>query len=713
MPCSPATSASTTGTTASTCSGATGATLLNNTAAANRRNGILLEGSATGARLANNVLVDNGLSADYDLSVDSASTAGFVADYDLAWNSTTRSTVRVGSTTYRRLADYAAASGQEAHGLSADPRLADVAGGDVSLSDGSVAVDSADAGVPGFVADAPWAPIDDTAVPDRGAGTPPYADRGALEHQPSGATNHAPHAALVLGPAQSTVPPAATVTVDASGSTDTDAFPIESYAFDFGDGTTAAPQAAPVTTHVYTATGTYTVTVTVRDTAGEIGTATAVEVVSTRPAATWQVDRNSSACSDTGPGTPSRPFCTIGAGTRAALPGDTVRVAAGTYPEQVSLTRSGQAGAPIQVLGAPGALVSGANASTGVPGARSYGFLVRNVSDVVLDGFAVSGAAVNGVEVDTVSRVTASDLDLTGNGAYGISVDHSSSVLVEHVASYRNGSIGVRMRDDTDSQVRFSQTYENASHGVSVQASTRVTVHGVDSWANDRPSDRSANGIDVSGGSADTVVEDNRTWGNDDSGMEAYTDAHGTVFRRNLTWNNGDHGIDNYRAPGSVIVSNTVVGNATAGINLEGTATGGTVRDNVTMDNAVGSTRTRGEIRVDTASTPGTTLDRNLVFQTSGGPLYEWKGVRYSSRAPFTAASGQESSGLNADPRFVDRSNADFRLAATSPAIDGAFAGVPGWVDTDQTGAPPRDDPGVANTGTGSPPYADLGALER
>ena len=634
--------------------GATAATLLNNTSVANTRTGLLLEGSATGARLANNLLVDDGLSADYDLSVDTSSMPGFVADYDVAWNNTTRSAVRVGAATYRRLVDYAAASGQEAARPLRRPRLRRRRRWRPEPAGRLHRRGLRRCGSPGFVADAPWTPVDDPAVADRGAGSPTYADRGALELQPSGAANHAPRAALVLGPAQSTVPPAATVTVDASGSTDTDAFPIESYAFDFGDGTTVAPQASPVTTHVYTATGTYTVTVTVRDTGGLVDSASATEVVSARPATTWQVDRASSACSDSGPGTPTRPFCTIGAGTRAALAGDTVRVAPGTYPEQVSLTRSGQAGAPIQVLGSPGTLVSGDNVATGAPGARSYGFLVRNVNDVVVDGFAVRDAAVNGIELDTDSRVTVSNMDVTGNGSYGLSADHSSSVVVDHIASYRNGSIGVRLRDDTDSQVRSSQTHDNASHGVSVQASTRSTVHGVDSWANDRPTDRSANGIDVSAGSVDTVVEDNRTWDNDDSGIESYTDARGTVVRRNISWDNGDHGIDNYRAPGSVIVSNTVVGNTTAGINLEGTSTGGTVRDNVTMDNAVGSPRTRAEIRVDKASTPGTTLDRNLVFQTSGGALYEWNGVRYTSRASFTAASGQEAAGLAANPLFVN-----------------------------------------------------------
>ena len=70
------------------------------------------------------------------------------------------------------------------------------------------------------------------------------------------------------------------VTADASESSDEDATPIESYRFDFGDGTAAVgPQAGATASHVYVAAGTYTVTVTVRDTSGLSATATATVLV--------------------------------------------------------------------------------------------------------------------------------------------------------------------------------------------------------------------------------------------------------------------------------------------------------------------------------------------------------------------------------------------------------------------------------------------------
>ena len=57
---------------------------------------------------------------------------------------------------------------------------------------------------------------------------------------------------------------------------------------------------------------------------------------------------NTVACSDTGTGAQTAPFCTIAAGTKKAIaPGDTVHVAPGTYREQVTVNASGTATDPI------------------------------------------------------------------------------------------------------------------------------------------------------------------------------------------------------------------------------------------------------------------------------------------------------------------------------------------------------------------------------
>ncbi len=72
-------------------------------------------------------------------------------------------------------------------------------------------------------------------------------------------------------------PPSATV--DASSSWDKDATGIVSYQFDWGDGQSSGPQASPSLTHVYPGYGTYSVTVTVVDSAGLSSSATVTVIV--------------------------------------------------------------------------------------------------------------------------------------------------------------------------------------------------------------------------------------------------------------------------------------------------------------------------------------------------------------------------------------------------------------------------------------------------
>src|SRR5439155_353665 len=70
----------------------------------------------------------------------------------------------------------------------------------------------------------------------------------------------------------------------ASASTDTDATPIATYTFDFGDGSpVVGPQSGTTSPHVYTVPGTYTVTLTVADSGGLSSVATAQAAVTDNP----------------------------------------------------------------------------------------------------------------------------------------------------------------------------------------------------------------------------------------------------------------------------------------------------------------------------------------------------------------------------------------------------------------------------------------------
>jgi PKD repeat protein len=105
------------------------------------------------------------------------------------------------------------------------------------------------------------------------------ADDATLTFRQADPTDAPPSASLAVAPASGAAP--LTVSADASASSDTDTTPIASYAFDFGDGSsTVGPQASATASHTYTSGGTYTVAVTVADSAGNQSKATAQVVVS-------------------------------------------------------------------------------------------------------------------------------------------------------------------------------------------------------------------------------------------------------------------------------------------------------------------------------------------------------------------------------------------------------------------------------------------------
>jgi len=70
-----------------------------------------------------------------------------------------------------------------------------------------------------------------------------------------------------------------TVTVDASGSTDTDQTPIAQIFINFGDGTTLLADAQRTASHTYTTASTYTLTVLVIDSGKNSSSASTTVVV--------------------------------------------------------------------------------------------------------------------------------------------------------------------------------------------------------------------------------------------------------------------------------------------------------------------------------------------------------------------------------------------------------------------------------------------------
>lgn len=110
---------------------------------------------------------------------------------------------------------------------------------------------------------------------------------------------------------------------------------------------------------------------------------------------------------------------------------------------------------------------------------------------------------------------------------------------------------------------------------------------------------------------------------------------------------------------------------------------------------------------------------RNCVFWGNEGPggaggtvnqITGTSTVSYSIVEGGIAGTGN----LSSDPQFANAGSGDYRLGASSPAIDAGNNGVvPAGVTLDLDGNPRFvDDPSVADTGNGTAPLVDIGAYE-
>jgi hypothetical protein len=403
------------------------------------------------------------------------------------------------------------------------------------------------------------------------------------------------------------------------------------------------------------------------------------------PVTTYYVDNTNPNCSETGPGDVSQPYCTIGKGTSHLLPGGTVYVGNGTYPERVTVPVSGNATAQVTVAALPGA-----NPVVGTA-TQANGIYLPNRSYVTVSGLTVSGTSGDGVYTTGCDHITLSGIHVTGSGQ-----------------GTANVSKGFKLISTTNSTISGDIADHNTDSGIYLaQGSTGNLITGNSSYANARVTVRQAAGIDLRSGG--NTVLNNVTRDNEDSGIQLYTGSDGSLVANNLSYRNGDHGIDDFQAANQRIIGNSVYNNATAGINLEGGSTGGLVANNISVDNGLGSSRSVGNIRVDASAQSGTTVRYNVVYLHAPGAYYVWGITSFASLAAFVTATGQESGGTQADPRWASPDTGNFALTAGSPAIDSADAAVSGEQSTDIVGTARYDDPAVTNGAGG---FHDRGAYE-
>jgi hypothetical protein len=241
--------------------GATGTAITSNTVVASSGahcgSGILLTGASTGSSIENNVIepaagcAASGTPAPTGLlNVASTATPGTTVDYNLLGPGNKSNEYAWAGHYYQTAATFNAATGQGAHDITADPQL-QTNGMTYYIANQSPVINSADSAAPGELPTdiSGSARINDPLIPDSGAGTSTYYDRGAEQLQVPGGNNW--------------------VDVSGNGALGVTANTVEwsstGYSFNFGDGTGAVPGAYGAAQHTYKTQGTYTITVTGTD----------------------------------------------------------------------------------------------------------------------------------------------------------------------------------------------------------------------------------------------------------------------------------------------------------------------------------------------------------------------------------------------------------------------------------------------------------------
>ena len=389
------------------------------------------------------------------------------------------------------------------------------------------------------------------------------------------------------------------------------------------------------------------------------------------PGAVLIVDRRDPTCSDR-PASAVGPFCTITAAATLVRPGQTVLVRPGTYQEEVELTVSGTAERPIAILADPSGTVR-------ITGRRS-GMRLLSLSYVSVEGFTIDTTFESGVDVNACDHVS----------VVGMTIDRAGSRDVARVAD------GIAVVASRNVSIVGNDVSRSNRTGLFLDATTsETTVERNLLVANGAGLTRAGVGIDVRGDK--NLLRHNVGHDNDDSGAQFHEGATDNVVTGNLFYDNRDHGIDVANSPRQHIVGNTLVGNFSSGINVEGTASQGTtIANNIAVDNNVSASLDAANIRVTAPAVPGTSADHDLVRRGPSGALYIWSSRGFGDLAGVRS-SGQEASGLDSDPRFADR--AAFALLPASPGIDAGNADVVGHALVDRYGRPR----------VGAP---DLGALE-
>lgn len=294
--------------------------------------------------------------------------------------------------------------------------------------------------------------------------------------------------------------------------------------------------------------------------------------------------------------------------------GGTVVVCAGTYDEQVVVTKSLKLYGRGATIDAKGQKPLKIGPQT-LPG--SIGIGVLETSGVRVSGFRVTGASFDAILVGASTHVLVTGNYLWGNGDVGVDVNGSSYTQVTHNYSTRNEGGGFLVADDIGpssyNEVGWNTATRNPGGcGVIIAGHSTDGVRGnlvIDNWLSYNGTLKSSGGgagvviaSEVPGETvANTTVEGNHIWGNGLAGVTVHAHEPGQNFN------------------GTQIKGNWIGQNNTLGDPIDLFASTAKNAKNF----AVPDTRTTGILAATASSVTGTLIANNHISDNHYGVFLE------------------------------------------------------------------------------------------
>lgn len=179
----------------------------------------------------------------------------------------------------------------------------------------------------------------------------------------------------------------------------------------------------------------------------------------------WPVVYVDQKVTSSGSGTKDNPLKTIQEGVDNALGGSIVRVAQGTYREEVTLTND------ILLYGAGAGIsrITGNVFALGITGAQVCGFTIKDTN--------TAGVHCNGSTLKIMNNA------IVGQPHNGIHSSHSTLTITNNVLS-GNGHNGILLLDSSSAIIRNNIVISNGQAGISSDGTSTAVIKNNDVWGN-------------------------------------------------------------------------------------------------------------------------------------------------------------------------------------------------------------------------------------